>query len=294
MVSDAISIQPASSVDRADFVEALNEAYSDYYVPIHFTAQSFEDTVARASIDLDASQAAVQGGRVIGTGMLGVREHRGWVGGMGVVPGFRRRGIGRRLLSTLVDRARHLNLSSVMLEVITQNQAALALYESSGFQITRQLLVMACQNPDPDYLQANAAPDVDIREEAVEKLLPALSLFPGPPRPWQRETLPGHRSSWGVRGLAARDRGDGSLCGLCLYQTHSVHASLLELRAPAWQAGLALVRHLLWYSLARRISYPNVDENDPLLVALMPLGFNIMLRQYEMTLSTAHLQEPSR
>jgi GNAT superfamily N-acetyltransferase len=45
-------------------------------------------------------------GTIIGTGLLGIRGSMGWIGGMGVVPGRRRQGIGRQMMLYLLDRAR--------------------------------------------------------------------------------------------------------------------------------------------------------------------------------------------
>jgi [ribosomal protein S18]-alanine N-acetyltransferase len=52
---------------------------------------------------------------------------------LGVAPGARRRGVGALLLRALVGRAVALGARSVLLEVAVDNDAALALYERSGF-----------------------------------------------------------------------------------------------------------------------------------------------------------------
>jgi [ribosomal protein S18]-alanine N-acetyltransferase len=48
-------------------------------------------------------------------------------------PGYQGRGIGRRMLTTLLDRARELGAESVLLEVRVDNAPAIHLYESLGF-----------------------------------------------------------------------------------------------------------------------------------------------------------------
>ena len=52
---------------------------------------------------------------------------------VGVVPAARRQGIGRRLVADLLDHARERGAKQVFLEVRVDNAAALALYESEGF-----------------------------------------------------------------------------------------------------------------------------------------------------------------
>ncbi|HTS92805.1 MAG TPA: GNAT family N-acetyltransferase [Stellaceae bacterium] len=53
---------------------------------------------------------------------------------LGVAPGARRRGAGRALLGDLFVRARGLGIAMLTLEVADDNAAALALYESLGFE----------------------------------------------------------------------------------------------------------------------------------------------------------------
>ena len=50
-----------------------------------------------------------------------------------VVPAARRRGLGRTLVRTLVDRARDEDLRRVDLEVSVANEGAIGLYRSEGF-----------------------------------------------------------------------------------------------------------------------------------------------------------------
>jgi [ribosomal protein S18]-alanine N-acetyltransferase len=52
-----------------------------------------------------------------------------------VHPGSRRRGLGRTLLTNVLDDARHRSLRVVGLEVRPSNQEALGLYDSFGFKV---------------------------------------------------------------------------------------------------------------------------------------------------------------
>jgi ribosomal protein S18 acetylase RimI-like enzyme len=80
---------------------------------------------------------AVAGGTVVGwcdvTPMQReVFAHRG-VLGMGVVPGFRGRGIGRALIDATLAAARRKGLARIDLEVRADNAVAIGLYRSAGF-----------------------------------------------------------------------------------------------------------------------------------------------------------------
>lgn len=54
---------------------------------------------------------------------------------MGVLPDFRGRGLGRVLMSALIDVARLWGSERVFLEVRESNAAAISLYENSGFEV---------------------------------------------------------------------------------------------------------------------------------------------------------------
>lgn len=59
----------------------------------------------------------------------------GHIMNIAVHPGYRRRGIGRRLLEKLLDYAFCNGMKEVTLEVGTRNDAALTLYRDEGFVI---------------------------------------------------------------------------------------------------------------------------------------------------------------
>jgi len=87
------------------------------------------------------TMVAILGEVVVGALVLGYRE-----GGvtlrvysLGVEPGFRRRGVGRRLLAYAFAFAARRHLSLLRLEVRSRNRAALALYRSFGFEVRNRI-----------------------------------------------------------------------------------------------------------------------------------------------------------
>ena len=65
-------------------------------------------------------------------------RHRGAVG-MGVLTGHRRRGIGSRLLTAIIEAADAMDIQRLELQVFRSNGPALHLYETHGFRVEGEL-----------------------------------------------------------------------------------------------------------------------------------------------------------
>lgn len=60
----------------------------------------------------------------------------GGIYGLGVLPEFRGRGLGRAILVAGVEKLKEMGAIEIMLQVVTENANALHLYESCGFEVT--------------------------------------------------------------------------------------------------------------------------------------------------------------
>jgi GNAT superfamily N-acetyltransferase len=283
MAEHAISIHSVARINVQDFVDGLNAAYEDYFVPIFVTPNSFRDLTRRESIRLDASRAALAEGHVVGTGLLGVRGGRGWIGGMGVVPAYRRQGIARRLMKALIAKSGRLALRTLQLEVITRNEAAYALYRSLGFVVRRELIVLTGSQSRSRTKPSGYAPHVTIEPERPTVLMASLRHLPAPSRPWQRDLDALRLILPELSGLAARDSA-GRIVGVCLYRARDHQKDVYEVAALDDRIGLALTTYLFQRYSVSTFTYLNVVDDDPLLPALYEAGFEEVLRQYEMWL----------
>jgi RimJ/RimL family protein N-acetyltransferase len=102
--------------------------------PIDSTRSFIRDMTANGNPQV----VAVENGRVVG--WCDIRRHphvtHAHCGslGMGVVPGFRDRGLGTLLITAALDLARQRGMHRVELHVHADNIRAIALYEKVGFQ----------------------------------------------------------------------------------------------------------------------------------------------------------------
>lgn len=276
-----IVLQPADSVPLADIVEALNTAYRNYYRPLHLTVDSFEAMLTREAVALDESVAALDTtrDRVVGIAFLGLRPPRGWLGGVGVIPGYRRQGIARAITGHLLDGARRLGLRAVQLEVITQNDVARALYESLGFAGQRRLLLLERQ-PDPRPRRSDSSlPCCEAR--SPDEALDLLARIDPVKRPWSRDAHALRPLAPWFEALVAVDAGHADPTGVCLYSAHPFQVGLVTL-AGTLAAGASLLNTLHAAHPEATVSYLNVPEDDPMTPQLLRSGYRESLAQYEM------------
>lgn len=127
---------------KSIFKATLLLPYAAYYVAVEEDAdQSAGQAPERDAgqnadqpSDLSPKQDAVQSPERI-VGICGVKKifEEGEISNVAVRPGFRGRGISRRMLETLLQEARDDGVEDFTLEVRAGNDVAIRLYESLGF-----------------------------------------------------------------------------------------------------------------------------------------------------------------
>jgi ribosomal protein S18 acetylase RimI-like enzyme len=178
-----MNLVPADQFSYAELAELFTRGYEGYFVPMHVDEPTLRYMVDGWDIDLARSRVAPGAGLA----NLAVRDDRGWIGGIAVVPEKRRHGVGRALMEAVLELAP----PTVLLEVIEANEPAIKLYESLGFEKTRVLEVWRVEAPE--------AP----AERVAQSTLGQADL------PWQREdaSLPPDYERVEVEGGAMLFRG---------------------------------------------------------------------------------------
>lgn len=160
--------------------QVFTRGFSDYFVPIASSPGILAGMARADSVDLTVSRVAVRDGQPVAAALI---ARRGWtsrLAGMAVVPEARQSGVGRALMTQLLDEARARGERTMVLEVIEQNAPAVKLYEACGFTKIRRLTGHACR-PAVDALAAETMlEEIDTRELAA--LIHAHGL---PDLPWQ-------------------------------------------------------------------------------------------------------------
>src|SRR5579884_3032322 len=114
---------------------ALNRVFERYLVPITFSSEQLHLHMTYNDVDPLASPLWYDDdGNVLAAALLAIRGKRGWIGGFGVAPEYRGHGYAAELLNALKDTARARGLTSIQLEVLTENLPAINAYLGGGFE----------------------------------------------------------------------------------------------------------------------------------------------------------------
>lgn len=131
---------PASDVTISDLAAVWRLAYAGYFVPLQFDEAQLARHVRGSGIDLSLSVVGFEGDEPFGLSLVARAGDQAWIGGFGIAPEFRRRGLATRLMQGHVERLDEAGVAATRLEVIDINPA-IKVYRRSGFVEARELQV---------------------------------------------------------------------------------------------------------------------------------------------------------
>jgi ribosomal protein S18 acetylase RimI-like enzyme len=82
---------------------------------------------------------AEAGGRVVGSIMAGYDGHRGWIYSLAVLPEYRGRGLGSRLMRHAEERLKRLGCPKINLQIMQGNEGVQAFYCKLGYQTEQRI-----------------------------------------------------------------------------------------------------------------------------------------------------------
>jgi GNAT superfamily N-acetyltransferase len=287
---------PAKQVPFTERARLINEAYADYYVPLHVTADQVVRMDHAYDVDVGRSGVAFVGADPVGSTLLSRRGARGWIHSVGTLPAWRRCGIARAMLAQVMASAAEAGVQQLTLEVITQNSPAYLLYESLGFRTQRELLTWR-RADDQDPLPICRARLVQTHPD---RLYGSLASWQNAHPCWQREMdslkklgsgLTGYRllgdgtdSSRRGRSLPREKDATANACCLVSRSDNGVSIMAVGIRpgSDALGFGMMMLQALSTAYLGQSLSILNVPADDLLCRVLAALRFTVMMRQFEM------------
>ncbi|MEV4605898.1 GNAT family N-acetyltransferase [Neorhizobium sp. LMR1-1-1.1] len=140
-MTDEIRIEPIREDHVEGFREALDIVARERKYLIFLEAPPIEASLAYVRDNIAGGHphmVAVADGRVVAwcdirRAARDAQAHCGTLG-MGIIPGYRDRGLGRRLIAAVLDASRAAGLRRIELNAHADNLRAIALYEKVGFE----------------------------------------------------------------------------------------------------------------------------------------------------------------
>jgi ribosomal protein S18 acetylase RimI-like enzyme len=256
----------------AELTETFNRIYADYFVPMTFTEAQMEAHLRCGGMDLERSVVLVDGGVPAGFSFLAVRGDRGWIGGFGVAPSHRGRGVAYALFAEHVRRIREAGPPRVQLEVFTQNWAR-KVYEREGFRVTRRLPLLVATPSAGEPLPVVPPADALAHSARLHAAFPAS---------WNRE--PEYVACALIPGARAAVTGPPHApTGIAFYtDTPTGKLYVFDAAAESDEAAAALASALGAAAAGRPARLLNEPEGSPVHRALLAAGWTEESAQWEM------------
>ncbi len=233
-----------------------------------FTARSFRDFVRRNDVDLSRAIFSFDGEKPVGTIAFAQRGDRAWLSLMGILPEYRRRGLGRTLFGAAVDAVRASGAKHIEFENVQRNIAVQEMYKGFGFEADGELYVWSRKQ------RSIASNGLVTRKYSIGTL---ERVAHGPAACWQRHAVAVARTP------SVLIKVDGAYAFL---RIGDEHAYVLDAAARNVQSATALLD-----ALDARIPYGVTLFNEPstshLTAALESRDWNIVERQFRMLMSLA-------
>ena len=146
--------------EMAELTASVKRAFADYPVPMTIDEKGFAEFVRTNDIVLEQSVVAVKAdGGMVGQSMSGRRGERAWVGGTGLSPELRGKGVGMGMVTHQLGLLKEKGATDICLEVLATNTRAKRIYQANGFKPRRDLYSFRNMHPavgklpTPDHLR---------------------------------------------------------------------------------------------------------------------------------------------
>lgn len=141
-----ISYKLMSSLSFKEAHILFNRGFEGYLVPMNLTFDTFVSRFGNDGLSPALSIVAYDGTDPIGFVLQGIREVDGqkisWNGGTGINREYRGRKLGYSLMEEAEKIIKELNVSIATLEALSENKAAISLYEKCGYKVEDDLLFL--------------------------------------------------------------------------------------------------------------------------------------------------------
>lgn len=161
----------------AQLTDILGLCFADYFVPLSLTPEVFATRFGSEGISFEDSCVWLRDNAPVAIAIVVRRAAKARLAAFAIRPEFRGHGLAKQMLSPLLSALAKKHITQVSLEVIAENVAAVALYQSLGFRIRQELRGFK----GPRAANLSSAP---LEMADPEALLRAVYSAPREETPW--------------------------------------------------------------------------------------------------------------
>lgn len=169
---------PAYALSITELTDILGRCFQDYFVPFTLTPEHFAARFIAEGLSFADSCVWFADNEPVAIALITRRGNRARLAAFAIQPGWRGKGLTKPMLSVLF--AGLTEVTSLSLEVIRENRPAIALYQSLGFCVARELC---------GYQGKRVEPRTELADGSLDGLLCAVYRGPAENTPWQLDPL---------------------------------------------------------------------------------------------------------
>lgn len=166
-----MTIHTLESIAIQDLVKAFNSAFESYFIPIQLNETVLLDKIKAENVFLEYSVGVSINNQLVAFILIGIdsknNQMLSYNAGTGVIPEFRGQHLPQKMYDFLLPLLHKNNIRNHYLEVITQNQKAIKIYESIGYQITKKVTCFKGKINEPKQLSEYQIFEFDFVSEST-------------------------------------------------------------------------------------------------------------------------------
>ena len=266
------------NISDHEIADCITLAFSDYYFPIKLTEEELPVFFSTEGIDRELSFGAFSGGRMVGFILNSCSIYNGqkavFDAGTAVIPEYRGQGVFTELFKFAKQRLEKCGAERYYLEVLQQNDRAIALYKKLGFSVVREFSV----------LTALASDEKAGNEKYDDVRCVGFGKFAFDQAEHCRCVSPSYEHSTEILKLNpdfydVAYTGDGDISAFCIFSKGDGRICRMGYRSITDLE--CILQYLL--SVFGKITAKNIDMNEvQILEMLYSVGFTQTAKQFEM------------
>jgi len=142
-----ISYKQMSSLSFEEAHVLFNRGFEGYLLPMNLSFDTFVSRFGNEGLSPALSIVVFDGADPIGFVLQGIKEVEGqkisWNGGTAIIPEYRGKKLGFALMGEAEKLIKEQHVSIATLEALSENKAAISLYEKCGYKVEDDLLFLS-------------------------------------------------------------------------------------------------------------------------------------------------------